>query len=323
MKKNNADKRQENKKQELQKFSNKRNEPQIIEDEGLQIVSLDNIDKIEREVPKKKKKNKSFIFARKIRIVITILAVIVFLGAGYQLYNIFSEYKKGEDLYSDLTDSFTRVDVANEEEQDEGEDYTDGNIMPYNKVEVDFEGLKKTNSDVVAWIQFEHVDISYPVVQGKDNSYYLNHTVTKTENKAGSIFMDYKNNSDFSDMNTLIYGHNMKNGTMFGLMGRYKNSEFYLGRDCFWIYTPKADYRYKIFACYEPKADDENVYSFWTGPCEEYGQYLINAKNAAKYPIENTELNQENKIVTLSTCTSRGSDYRFVVQGKLIEVIEK
>ena len=315
-----------NKKQELQLSDKnkaalkKRNISDYEEDEGLQVVSTDNIDNIEKKVTKKKK---NYVFGKKLRIVITVLAVIVFCGAGYQLISILKEYKQGEDLYDNLTNSFTSVNVARDNEEDQGEDYSDGNIMPYNKVDVDFDGLKKANSDVVGWIQFEHVDISYPIVKGSDNSYYLTHTVTKTENKAGAIFMDHNNASDFSDMNTIIYGHNMKNGSMFGLMGQYKNAEFYLGRECFWIYTPDADYRYMIFSCYEPKADDANVYTFWSEPCEDYGKYLENAKNASKYHTEVSALSQDDKIVTLSTCTSRGSDYRFVVQGRLIETVQK
>lgn len=316
------DKKKE-KKQELQVSGRKKGElaNKADEDEGLQIVSIDNIDNIEKRTSKKK--NKNYVFGKKVRIVITAIALGVFVFAGYQVFDIMSEYKKGEDLYEDLTESYTHVDIANEAEVDEGEDYSDGNIMPYNKVDVDFDGLKNANSDVVGWIQFEHVDISYPIVQGSDNSYYLNHTVKKTENKSGAIFMDTANDSDFSDMNTIIYGHNMKNGSMFGLMGQYKNAEFYIGRECFWIYTPTADYRYKIFSCYEPKADDVNVYSFWKEPCEDYGNYLTNAKNAAKYPTEISALSQDVKIVTLSTCTSRGDNYRFVVQGALIETVQK
>lgn len=324
MKKVNSDE-QQNKKQELQmskkkkEVSTKKQSTKEADDDGLQIVSFDNIDDMNGPTPRKK----SYVFGRTVRIVIIVIAAVVFGISGYQIFSIFSEYKQGEDLYDDLADSFTTVDINSEDEEDEGENYIDGDILPYKKVEVDFDGLKKSNKDVVGWIQFEHVDISYPIVRGEDNSFYLNHTVTKTENKAGAIFMDYKNAKDFSDMNTIIYGHNMKNGSMFGLMGKYKNAEFYLGRDCFWIYTPTADYRYVIFSCYEPKADDENVYSFWSEPCDAYGEYLQKAKEAGKYSTPVADLSQGDKIVTLSTCTSRGSDYRFVVQGKLIETIQK
>lgn len=294
------------------------------ENGGLELVSLENIGKSEEtRIGSRKKKKKNYVFGNGVRIAIMFVALTVFCVAGYELFLILRDYKQGEDLYGDLSNEFTTVDLPGEVEQDEGEDYQDDGIMPYNKVNVDFAGLKKANKDVVAWIQFEHVDISYPVVKGTDNVHYLTHTVKNTENKAGSIFMDYQNASDFSDMNTIIYGHNMKNGSMFGLMGKYKKAEFYTGRECFWIYTPQADYRYMIFSCHEPKADDSDVYTFWSAPCEAYGQYLTNAKNMSMYPTGVVELGQEDKIVTLSTCTSRGDDYRFVVQGKLIETIPR
>lgn len=287
-------------------------------DDGLQMVSVNDIDK--KEVNAKKKK--TFLFSAKIRIVITILAGAVFCASAWQLYNIFSEYKKGEDEYEDVENQYTTVDVNLREETDEGENYNnDSDIMPYEKVNVDFNGLKSLNPDIVAWIQFEHMDISYPVVRGGDNDYYLTHTFRKTENSAGAIFMDCDNNSDMSDYNTIIYGHNMKNGSMFGLLGRYKEEEYYPGRDCFWIYTPEVDYRYQIFSCHEPQADDSNVYTIWKSS-EKFDTYVNHALKVAKYNT-NVSVNGEDRVVTLSTCTKRGSDYRFVVQGKLIEAIPK
>lgn len=282
-------------------------------DEGLQIISIDDIDKIETDSSNVKEKNKTFVFGKTIRICITLVALVVFCVAGYNLYKILSDYKKAADSYSDLDSKYTKVSANRMDEEDE--QFPEEFVNFY----VDFDGLKKENKDVVAWIKFEGVDISYPVVQGSDNSYYLTHTTKNEENKSGSIFMDYNNNPDLSDMNTIIYGHNMKDGSMFGLMGQYKGEEFYSGRERFWIYTPEGAYCYFIFSCYEPSADDGNVYSIWKEPCEAYGLYLDAAKQAAKYPTIETELSQDSKIVTLSTCTSRGADYRFVVQGKLIK----
>ena len=302
-------KKKENEKEELQKKKE--------DDEGLQIVSIDDIDKIDVTASKKKK---SYVFNKKLRIFITLISLAVFCFAGYQLVNILLEYKQGEELYDDLLSKYTKVSTNRGEEEEEEEN---GELKPFVMTDVDFVGLKKENSEIVAWIQFEHVDISYPVLKGQDNSFYLKRTATKTENKAGSIFMDCNNSEDMSDMNTIIYGHNMKDGSMFGLLSQYKNAEFYLGREHFWVYTPTANYRYVIFSCYEPKADDGNVYTIWKGASEGYKQYLDAAKAATKYPTDSSELTQDTKIVTLSTCTNRGSDYRFVVQGKLVETVNK
>jgi len=299
-------KRKEDKKKSLQK-------DEI--DEGLQIVSIDNINDIgNMDKVAGKGKKKTFVFGKAVRIIVTVIAFAVFCVAGYNLYKILSDYKKASDSYADLNTKYTKVSANRMEEEDESfpEEFVNYNV--------DFEGLRNNeNKDIVAWIRFENVDISYPVVKGTDNSYYLTHTTKGEENKSGSIFMDYNNSADLSDMNTIIYGHNMKDGSMFGLMGHYKEEEFYSGRERFWIYTPEGAFCYFIFSCYEPMADDGNVYSIWKEPCEAYGLYLEAAKQAAKYPTIETELSQDSKIVTLSTCTSRGADYRFIVQGKLIK----
>lgn len=155
---------------------------------------------------------------------------------------------------------------------------------------VNFEELKQINSDVVAWIAFDNIDISYPVVQ-RDNSYYLSHTFEGKENVAGCIFMDEKNAPDFSDNHTILYGHNMKNGTMFGLLKNYKEQEFLEENRYFTIYTPQAQYRYEIYSARTVSVE----HSLFT----------------------QTDLGEEDRIVTLSTCTY-SDDLRFVVSGVCI-----
>ena len=104
--------------------------------------------------------------------------------------------------------------------------------------QVDFNGLKAINPEVIGWIQIEGTSISYPIMKGKDNDYYLKHTFEGNYNAAGSIFIDYTNNSNFEDCNTIIYGHNMKNGSMFGLLRKhFKDRESVPGR-YIWICTP-------------------------------------------------------------------------------------
>lgn len=302
-------------------FGNKRKENKP--DDDLEIMSVNDIDK-DKDIEQRKKGKTS---GNKIRIAVMTVSAIVFLIAGYQLFSIYLEYKQGEDEYDDL-DKY--VHVAINEQAEEGDDGyieseddqpTSASIMPYKKVDVDFDGLKAINSEIVGWIQFEHVSISYPIVQHSDNEYYLKKTFKKKDNSAGSIFMEAQNKSNFKDMNTFIYGHNMKNGSMFGLMGQYKKESFYKQREYFWIYTPTADYRYQIFACYEPKEDSE-MYTWWSASCDAYGEYLKKAKKMSMYDT-GVSVNKNDKIVTLSTCTSKGQTYRFIVQGKLVETVSR
>lgn len=289
-------------------------------DDDLEIISMNDVNEDRKKEPKKR--------SDKIRIAVMIASAIVFVVAGYQLFSIYQEYKKGEDEYGGIEEDFAQVvdtpELTGESVEpvsSEAAAPDNNKIMPYKKVNVDFAGLKAINNEVVAWVQFEHVSISYPVVQHSDNTYYLKKTFKKTDNSAGSIFMDSENKSSFKDSNTFIYGHNMKNGSMFGLMGQFKKESFYRGRECFWIYTPTADYRFQIFAAYEPKEDSE-MYMWWSGPCDAFGEYLKKAKKMSLYDTGIT-VSKNDKVVTLSTCTSKGKEYRFVVQGKLIQTIPK
>lgn len=111
---------------------------------------------------------------------------------------------------------------------------------------VDFESLKKVNEDIIGWIRVNALDISYPIAQSTNNDYYLHRTFERVDNFAGCIFMEYQNHSDFSDKNTIIYGHNMKNGSMFGTLRKFYEDEVYEKAPYFWIYTPDKIYRYDI-----------------------------------------------------------------------------
>lgn len=156
-----------------------------------------------------------------------ILSVIL-LAAGVWIYQIISEYQKAEREYEQLQEYVkvekntrdpenTKPNVAEDDKEGEKQEET---------VTVDFASLQAINPDIVAWLRIPGV-LEYPVVRGKDNSYYLNHTVQKTYNIAGSIFLDYRNERDFSDSKNIIYGHNMKDGSMFHVLRNYQDIDFF------------------------------------------------------------------------------------------------
>lgn len=261
---------------------------------------------------KKEKKKKSGVDY--VRGFLMIVAVCILVYAGYQLTMIFMEYKEASDEYDEIEDFTSDDQVTYNADYNLGDPF-DPNFTP---TQVDWEGLVSVNSEIYAWIEFEKPDIgiNYPIAKGVDNEYYLNHTVNGTENSSGSIFIDMSNDPYFHDTNTFIYGHNMKNGSMFGNLRHYKKAEYYAGHEYFWIYTPDSRCRYKIFACYEPTVGSD-TYKWWPDFCDEYTQYLQNAKAASLYDT-GVSVGADDKIITLSTCTSRGDDYRFIVQAKLI-----
>lgn len=256
-----------------------------------------------------------------IRYIVMFLALGVLVYAVFSLVSIYMEYKAGEQIYEDLT-KYAEATQEPPEQQPVQEYIEDTEPLNPNftPAVIDWTGLQAQNADICAWIQFESESlkdaINYPIAHGTDNIYYLKHTVNFEENSAGSIFIEALNRTDFSDMNTFVYGHNMKNGSMFGLLRYYKEAGYYAGNEFFWVYTPQGNYRYKIFSCYEPHAESE-TYTWWSDPCDEYTEYLKKVKSYSKYDT-GVNVKPTDHIVTLSTCTSRGSDYRFVVHGKLV-----
>lgn len=245
---------------------------------------------------KAKKKRKA---GRIVLTLILFICIAVFCVSAYQLYKILSNYHKSNKEYDTIQDEV--VEKTNE-----------GYF-------VDFDKLQAQNPDCIGWIRFENLDISYPIMQGSNNEYYLHHTINGSYLYAGSIFMNYQNAGDFSDMNTFIFGHNMKNDSMFGLLGDFKDKEIYEENPSFWIYTPEGANRYDIFSCYVADAN-EDTYTVYHGEGEEYDAYVKQLKENSAYPID-VEVDGTDKIVTLSTCTAEGYDYRYIVNGVLAETI--
>lgn len=223
-----------------------------------------------------------------------ILSVIL-LAAGVWIYQIISEYQKAEREYEQLQE-YVKVEKNTRDPENTkpnvAEDDKEGE-KPEETVTVDFAALQEINPDVVAWIRIPGV-LEYPVVRGGDNSYYLNHTVQKTYNIAGSIFLDYRNERDFSDSKNIIYGHNMKDGSMFHVLRNYQDIDFFQEHTDMEVYLPDGrSLNYQITACEQVPADSE-IYQIERGYAED---------------------SKENEII-LSTCSARTS-IRIIVKASL------
>lgn len=184
---------------------------------------------------------------------------------------------------------------------------------------VDFLSLETVNEDIIGWIDFDLLEISYPILQGATNEEYLRTDFQGKSATAGSIFLDSMNSRDFQDYHLIIYGHNMRNGSMFGQLKKYKEESFYSGNEYFTIYTKKGIYRYQIFSCHDTDAYG-TVYTVGFLPGEQYSNFVTELKNAAMYEY-GVDVNQHDHIVTLSTCTADNRN-RFVIHAKLIDTIE-
>ena len=242
--------------------------------------------------------------------ILLVIDIAVFLFAGYKLFTIYREYKVGTDEYQQLEEMAVKKNPTDEDSSSDDSNVPQ-KIQP--PITVDFASLKAVNEDVVGWLYIEALDISYPMVRGKDNDQYLHTTYEGTYNFAGSIFVDYENSDDFKDPNTIIYGHNMKNGSMFGTLNHIVTKNGYSTSPYFWILTPTHNYRYAIFSAYTTQVSSD-TYTLFKKHDKEYGEYLVTMKKNSEIDTGQTNPVQTDNIVTLSTCTGNSAT-RFVVQG--------
>lgn len=249
---------------------------------------------------------------------VLIVALVLCLGlAGYgvsQLAGIYLEYKEGTDEYDELRQYV-------KEELPEVEFGEDGLAEPGEEVEreqrIAFEELRALNEDVIGWIEIPDTEISYPLLQGEDDAQYLRTTFSGTKNTAGSIFVEAENKADLTDPHTIIYGHNMKNGSMFGSLKEYHAASYLVDHPMFYIDLEDGTHAYQIFSCYETTSDDD-TYTIGFGSVNDgqYAQYLQMIKGRSEYDT-GIEVSKGDRVVTLSTC-AKSSARRFVVHGKRI-----
>ena len=189
-------------------------------------------------------------------------------------------------------------------------------------LEVLDEAIEKENPDIMAWLRFDNFDdvhISYPVLYSGDDSKYLRSDIYGNYHIAGCIFLEGLNNPDFSDYHSIIYGHNMRNTTMFGDLKRYKNDEgFYEKNQFFNVYTADKVYRYQIFSYYDVD-EDSDIYTVGYGADDSW-QAMIDKMVASSVKDTGIHPTKEDKVVTLSTCSKAGETKRFVVHGVLVDV---
>lgn len=183
---------------------------------------------------------------------------------------------------------------------------------------VEFDKLKKQNKDSVAFIKVNNTNIHYIVVKSTDNEYYLNHNFNKEKNIAGWIFADFRNNVDESDKNLIIYGHNMKDGSMFDSLIKTIDKEWYTNKDnhIVKLITEKGSYKYQVFSTYSVHAEDYYINTNFNND-KEFNKFVNTLKNRSIYNY-GVEVTESDKILTLSSCIGDGRK-RVVLHAKLIK----
>ena len=242
---------------------------------------------------------------------------ILFIGAvtygGLHLYS----QKEREDVYTEMEDA----KVSSEKESQITEsDETSQETKVKPDIPIDFETLQKENPDIYAWITIPDTGIDYPVLQSEtDDLYYLNHTAEKKKGLPGSIYSENQNQKDFSDPNTVLYGHNMKNGSMFAGLHKFSDEDYMKEHQTVLIYTPDHILTYRIFAAVV--YDNRHIlncfdYSEQSG-VEEFLQSLKDSRNLANV-YQDIDFKEGDRLLTLSTCNSNKEE-RFVVEAVLTD----
>lgn len=185
---------------------------------------------------------------------------------------------------------------------------------------INLEALREENPDVVGWISIPQTNIHYPVTQGEDNSYYLEHTWDQQRSFGGGIFLECQNSRDLSDFNTILYGHNMRNGSMFADLHDFSDPQFAEEHPYVYLVTEEGIWRYEIFASFNAPVDSK-IYGLSFRQRQTREEFL-------QYALENTQIQTgitpavSDRILTLSTCTGLGYSARRVVLARLPMVLE-
>ena len=221
-----------------------------------------------------------------------------FCFSAYKIYSVKQEILDSEQIKHDLIEL---IEIP--EETIETEDFN-----------IDFSSLQNINSDVIGWILVEGTQINYPIVQGENNYYYLNHSFDKSKNSAGWIFADYKNKFDNTDKNIVIYGHNMRDGSMFGSMLNILDAKWYENEENtnITLYTENEKCIYKVFSIYKIENEDYYIKTEFKND-NEFEEFVKNLKKRSIKDF-NVDISKDDNILTLSTCANNNK-YRIVLHS--------
>lgn len=242
---------------------------------------------------KKKRTKKDWIYD-----IILLISICVFVVSAVVLIKYFFEIQANKSAYEKMNNELV---VTNSD----GED-----VWLW-----DFQKMTEEYPNIKGWIKLgDGGYINYPIVQGNDNAYYLDHNAAGEYNGGGAIFMDYRNEMGLEDLNCIIYGHNMRVGTMFGSLKYFEDYSYYQSNKNFDVYVAEKHYRYEVFSVYYTSASDLETYKYDFANADDYFDYLVDSRNKSLYQTDFRELTTEDKILTLSTCTKNDRSQRMIVQ---------
>lgn len=236
--------------------------------------------------------------------VITTLSLAVFVYSVYALGSIFYDYYHNRQVLAEVQDIYEAIEVP--------EDLT------YGEFRSQFHDLHKINEDIVGWITIKDTKIDYPILQAEDNDYYLNRNYKREDTPAGSIFMDYRNNVGESNRNTIIYGHRMKDGTMFNALTKYLEDDFFEDHKTVSYDTMYGSYDAEVFAAYYTTTEFDYIQTEFASDMD-YAVFLDEVRGKSEINPD-FDISPDDDIVTLSTCdyTLDPDEGRIVVHAKIV-----
>ena len=243
---------------------------------------------------------------QKPRIILIVILTVVFAVSAFHIIKITRDYKTADKTNTEIREQFMQMIEPTTESTAENEKIQ----MP---ICIDFDALKQENNDIIGWIYCPDTPINYPVVKGKDNNQYLRADLKGKYLVSGTIFADYRNNEVGEDKNYIVYGHNMKNSTMFGTLVKYKKQSYYDAHPTLYFLTPEHNYIIELIAGAVVKRDSD-IY-----------QTALADNTIADIMIKSTfnstvEIGNGENIITLSTCSYEFNNARYVVVGKLKKI---
>lgn len=229
---------------------------------------------------------------RMINNILLIICIFIFCISTWKLYGYYRSYKKAKDTYSKIAKENVKISK--------------------NERKIDFKKLKSQNQDIAGWIYIRGTTIDYPIVQGKDNEEYLHQDFNKKKSSSGTIFLDNNCKKDFTSDNNIIYGHHMKNGTMFAQLLKFREKSFLKKHNEIMIFTPDRTIHLKVISAYAQKAQNKIPVTFAND--KQKKAYIKKIENMSEQTIKTSRIN-DSHIYTFVTCSYEGEDNRTYVHA--------
>lgn len=238
------------------------------------------------------RKGESFSMKKIIYHILLLLCICIFCFSAWKLYSYYRSYKEAKDTYTKIRKE--TVKTTKKERT------------------IDFDKLKKTNPDIVGWVYAQGTTIDYPVVYGKDNEEYLHQDFNKKKSSSGTIFLDHNCDREFASENNIIYGHHMKNGTMFADLLKFRESSFLKKHDTIILYTPKRTLHLRVISAYASKPQNNIPVTFAND--KQRQEYIQKIKNMSE-PVVKESKSKSRRIYTFITCSYEKEDNRTYVHA--------